>query len=442
MVRLVVGARVLLGVAAWFACVGVPAIVSVAPSVAAAQGRRGAVLAFRGRGGPAVRREVVAAANARLELVPRAEVRAQAESLGVDLATVGGRAAVAEQLGLSVLLEGRVRGRGRAAVSELRAYDDRGELRSQREGPGPNGRANRLLLRDLATEIVDETVFAIQQREAAEEEARMQAEMRAQRAAAEVAEQAAGDPEVRRVNAGALPLLRATVGVQGRTRDARVDLVEGGARTYDAGLYPELTLRFESFFLRQKEGLARGLYAELAFAFALGLSSNELTTDGSGTTSSRTIDTSAWRLLVQLGYQLPLAQDRVLLGALVGFGIDTFDLGENTTFFGSRYTQLRTGIVAQLQIVQELLVARLDAGFLPVFETGDLGTQHGDGGATRGFDLGLALTGRLGAGFAYGLRVGYTRYSLGFGGDEAAGPVGSGGFDRSLTMGLELGGTF
>ncbi len=432
------GARLaFLGVTTWWAGAAGLALPVLEASVAAAQSRRGVVLAFRGRGGPALRREAVAAASERLDLVPRAEVGTAAESLGVDLGTEGGRAAVAERFGLSVIVEGEVRGRGRAAVSELRAYDDRGVLRSQREGPRPTGRANRLLLRDLAAEVIDETIFAIQERDAAEEEARMRAEMAAQRAAESAAD--ADDADDDDGEAAPLPLVRATIGMQGRTRDARVDLTDGGARTYEAGLYPELTLRLESFFLRNAEGAARGLYAELALAFALGLSSNEVVMDGSGGTTTNDVDTTAWRLLVQVGYQLPLMNDRLLVGALVGFGVDTFDLGTNSTFFSSRYTQLRAGLVAQLQILRELLVARLDAGFRPVFGTGDLETQHGGAGSTRGFDVGLALTGRLDPGFAYGLRFAFTRYALGLGGAEAAGPEGTGGSDRGLTLGLELG---
>lgn len=416
-------------------------------SLASAQTERGVVLDFSGRGSGPARNAVVRAATDKLDLARSRDVEAAARNLGADLSQPAGIAAVAQDQGLTLIVTGEVTGRGGRARTHIHVFDDQGNEVAYREADRPVGRARRRRIQQAAAEALDQALGAVAERRREEELARQREEEAARQAALaaqaeqgeeEEEEEASGPP-------GGLPLIAAFIGIDGRTRDAQADFPGGGGRRYDLGLYPELSIRLESFPLGSSSSAAKGLYAQLDLAFALALSSQEV--DAGGMVND--IDTSAWRLLFQLGYLYPLSDDAFRIGALVGFGLDSFTIGDNSVMSSTKYTYLRIGAAADARLYENLVRARLDIGYRIVFGVGDIGTGMddpnalGDDASGGAFDLGVSLGGRIDMGLSYAVRFGFTRYSFDFSGLAGAGiPPDSSFTDKSLNLSVQLGYTF
>ena len=211
-----------------------------------------------------------------------------------------------------------------------------------------------------------------------------------------------------------LPLLAAYVGLDIRKRKADLTLPVPPNRQYRAGFYPELTLTVQSFPLRGMDTEAlRGIYAQLDFAVSLGLSSQERDLAGN---LGPELDTTAWRLGVHVGYLYSLMEDMLRVGGMLGFGTDVFNIDENGTITSSAYPFMRIGVAGDVKIYEDFLRARVDFGFRIVFNSGDLVPAFGESSKQLGYDLGVALTGALDMGVTYGVRFGYSKYSVSFSG--------------------------
>ncbi|MAQ16265.1 MAG: hypothetical protein CMN30_15925 [Sandaracinus sp.] len=419
---------------------------AMAATTAEAQLERGVVLDFSGRGSGGARNAVVRAASEKLDLQRSSDAEDAARNIGADLSQPAGIAAVAQDQGLTLVITGEVTGRGRRARTHIHVYDDQGNEVAYREAGRPTGRANQRRISAAAVEAIDQALGAVQQRRQEEALARQRAEEEdRRRMAALAAEHDArqAEEEEDEVPENALPLISAFIGIDGRNRNAEATFTSGGGRGYDLGLYPELSLRLESFPLGRSASAARGIYAQVDLAFALALSSQELQADG---TPGPEIDTSAWRMLIQAGYQYPLDDDSFRIGALLGFGIESFTIGDNSVLASTRYSFLRLGVVGDARLYEQLLRLRVDFGYRIVFGVGDIADPAADpnalgseasGGA---FDVGASLGGHLAMGLAYGLRFGFTRYSFDFSGD-AGDPeaVGSSFTDKGINLSVQIG---
>ena len=406
------------------------------------------VLDFSGRGSRAARNAVVRAATDKIDLARSRDVENAARGLGADLSQPAGIAAVAQDQGLTLIITGEVTGRGVRARTHIHVFDDQGNEVAYREADRPVGRARRRRIAQAAAEALDQALGAIAERRRQEELARQREEEAARRAALAAQAESGDEDESEDDEAsgppGGFPLIAAFVGIDGRTRDAQADFTGGGGRRYDLSMYPELSLRLESFPLGSSSSAAKGLYAQLDLAFALALRSQEQNMAGDPVD----IDTSAWRLLFQLGYLYPLSDDTFRIGALVGFGLDSFSLGDNGVMASTKYTYLRIGAVADARLYQDLVRARLDIGYRIVFGVGDIGNGTdpnalGDDASGGAFDLGVSLGGRIDMGLSYALRFGFSRYRFDFSGTTGSGiPPESSFTDKGLNLSVQVGYTF
>lgn len=233
-----------------------------------------------------------------------------------------------------------------------------------------------------------------------------------------------------------VPRASLRVGVDGRTRNTAVTLTDGRRRNFDAPLYPELTIRIETHPLADREGALRGIYADLELDFALRLQTMER--DPSNPEITTPIGARAWRFMVNAGYLAILADDKIRIGPVLGFGHDRFELGQNQTLPGSAYSQFRVGAVASFAAYEGRMVTRIDLGYRFLLGAGALADAFGSETSGGAYDGGLSVGGGLPVGFTYGLRVGYTRYNIAFGG-EAADAEGESASDGSLNVGISLG---
>ena len=414
------------------------------PATSAAQQRTGVVLDFSGWRSGQARRAVVRAIATQADLQPQAEVQQAAAGMGADLSDPTGMARVAEQRGLDFLVRGEVRGRGGRARTMIHIHDASGNEVAFREAPSPLGRRRLNLISRATVEAWEQAASAIAEREAeeqrrAEEEERRREQEELARLAAEQTGEDDEDDDDDEEGEGALPRLVAMVGIDGRTRKASVDLDPSGGRDYDAGLFPSLTLTLESFPLGTSDSAIRGLYARFDFGVSLGLKSQE--EDAMGNLGPE-LSTTAYQLGIHLGYLYPFEGDAARIGALVGFGVDSFSIDENTTMPSSKYTFLRVGLAADARLYENLLRARADFGYRITFGVGDLSPAFGEDGSASGFDVGIGLYGALDMGLSYGLRFGFTRYSIDFSGVGMGSPAAATATDmtdRSLNVGLQLG---
>lgn len=413
---------------------------------APAAAQSGVVLSFSGRGSGQARNAAVREATQRFELVDRRDAERTATRLGADLNTPEGRAQLAEDMGLTVMITGAVQGRGRRARTTVVVFDQRGEEVARQETGAPIGRRGRTLVQRATGQALDEAMAAIEEQRAREErEAAAAREAEQRRSAWDAEAEPVEEEEEEEEESDALasmPLVLVLAGLEFRTRAASVDFAALGGRVYEASLHPELGLRLESFPLARSGSAARGLYLEAEFTVAIGLKSVELAMDG----TEREIGTNAWRFLVQAGYQYAVNDDAFRVGALIGYGIDSFSLDANDTMPSSSYSQLRLGLVLGARLYEDLVRARVDAGYRKVFGVGDLAPEFGADASASGFDLGVSILGFHSSGASYAVRFGVTRYSLDFTGDansaEAAGASEVTGSDRSLSLVVQGGYAF
>jgi hypothetical protein len=410
------------------------------PSFAVAQAPPGAVLRFTGPSGGQARGAVVSGADGVLSLVSRREVESSASSLGVSLEDHAGLVQVATTLGRRLVIRRRVNGRGRRAMTQVHVLDDRGNDVAFREIAGdPRRRSGRAAITEGTREVLTQALADLSARAAREQEA----EQRAAEAQA-VDLEGLGELEDEPVDEGArMPRYAVRLGWGGRTRSAAVRLDPGTDKLYEAGLFSELRLAFETRPLVSDASAMRGLYASVDLHLSLGLSSQDAVTGAD-------IDSQAFGVLIQAGYLASLLEgEQLMLGGVIGFGYESFSIDDNATLPSSAYPHLRFGVLGRFQILEELLTARMDLGLRWAFGVGDFSDAFGKGSGAFGYDLGLGVGGSLDMGFNWAVRFAYTRFNLNFSGDVASMPVGgvlpvaaAGGSDSGVEVGLEAGWRF
>lgn len=392
------------------------------------------VLNFDGPGNRRVRNYVVRGIQRDIDLLPVRGAESAASGAGLEIDTPEGMRAAATDTGASILIGGTVQGRGRRARVSLRAFDNRGvEIASADSNAAP-GRSGRRRVAAASRQLLEQAVANLSSRRADDDARAREQEEEIVITDEEVEE--ANDSES--VSTG-WPRIRVVVGVEARDRNANVTFEPSlGERGYVASFHAEIHARVESFPLGRNDNAARGLYLEGEFAHSVSLATED-------TDSGTAVDSSAWRLMVQLGYVFPVADDAVRFGILAGLGVDSFKLGANTILPSSTYTQLRFGIMASIRLLANTLRLRVDAAYRHGLGVGDLGDSFGDDGSAVGFDLGTTLEGRFGA-FVFGVRAGVTRYGLNFSGDATVGSAQNAneitGKDRAFNLGLQLGAAF
>ncbi|MEM9067373.1 MAG: hypothetical protein AAGE52_02675 [Myxococcota bacterium] len=454
------------------------ALVTIAGSTALADSA--VVLPFEGPRAGVGRRAVIRALRGRVEL----ESARQAPD--ADVESVSGRRAVAEALGVQWVFLGRVQGRR----LRLRVADATGEIRAEQETPRPSDRTKRRIMR-AARELLAEAQAggnadagegdSVSDSDASDSNASDSGASDSGASDSDASDSNASDSNASDSNASdsdasdsdsedpdaseddsdsedsdardsddsdagdsedsdeggagasnSYPLARVLVGGQLASRSLEVDL-QGGAREANSGAYAELSVRVESHPLAFLGGGARGLYVQLDAAVGVGL---ELDTAG---LVDETVSTTPWRVIGHLGYLVPLGSLRV--GAIVGAGIDVFDVGRNTTVPTRRYTLLRGGLVGAIDLAGPALSLRLDVGYRHLFDVGDLALWFGSRTSGFGLDGTLTVQGHFRVGFAWALRFGVTGYRLDFSG-PATETTGQDGTDRDLRGSLELGWAF
>lgn len=395
-----------------------------------------AVMPFEGhrRHKRRARQAVVRGIRDEVELVSARDVRDAAQMVGYDLGTPEGIQRVCADLSLRLFITGavdRIDGRLRTLVT---VYGPSGAVLGSRDFPVPRGRGQRAISSG-ALELVQESLATLQQQELEAERAR-----EATPPPVVIDEELTQDDEDdEEATPAALPIFAGYIGYLGRTRDFTVEVPGASARTYEAGVFGNLTLRLESFPLGGSDSAAKGLYAQAAFRIAIGLTTQEEFVQGDGSVGLRDIDgTSVWHFNIDAGYVYPILEDLLRVGAIVGFGLDTFAIGENQTLSSTSYPYLRVGGVIDVRIYESYLRARVDGGVRIPFGIGEVGDDFGPDGGAIGGDVGLALGGIAGPGIAYNARVGFVRYGLSFDGMGSVGSAESGA-DQSIEFGVELG---
>lgn len=358
--------------------------------------------------------------------------------MGARLGTRAGRARVADAMGIDYFVHGRVTGRGRAARTRITIYGSDGRQLASRRARRPIGQTGR-------ADVTRVTAAAIQHAmdrdgggpDPIDEEEIEEVEEAPPPVDLDDEEPDDDDDEEGSSNTGLLPVARILLGVDARTRDVSIRLADGvRRRNYETQLYPEISATIEAHPFAGRSGGLRGLYGQLDFAYAVGLDTVER--DASNPALVTDVNTTAWRLFLNVGYLAPIAEDRVRIGVLAGFGHDRVDLAPNMTLPSSRYNQFRLGIAASLMSYGTLMQTRLDAGYRFVLGAGDLSDAFGEtinGGA---FDVGLSIGGFIEAGFSYNLRFSYTRYKIDFAGAALDEPAADG-TDSSVSFGLQIG---
>lgn len=399
-----------------------------------AQAQTGVVLPFRGPGAGAARNIAVREARDYVELTPKSRVQRTARELGANLNSRAGRAEVAAEMGLEYFVQGAIRGRR----TRLRVYGADGRQLASGTARRPIGRAGRADVARVMNEVMEQAMErAPARREVerpAEEEERPPAFRRERDEEDEEEEVEDEGPEYE----GLLPIATMLVGVDARSRDLSVRLTDGRRRNYEAGIYPDVTLQLQVHPLAAKD-VARGLYAQLDVAVGASLSTVER--DPVDPSRSTDVETNAWRFMVQAGYLAPFAEDKGRVGVMLGFGRDHFGLSENQTMPGASYNQFRIGFAASFAAYGTLMQARIDAGYRFVLSAGELAEAFGDTFNGGAFDVGLSVGGFVDAGFAYGVRFGYTRYSLDLAG-EASDFTGERATDAAVNAGIQIGWAF
>lgn len=426
-----------------FGALLLPLLWCTATSSAFAQDNTAIVLNFDGPGNRRVRNYVVRGIQRQVDLLPVRRAESAASEAGVEVDSHDGLQAAASETGATILIRGRVRGRGRRARLSLRAYDARGVEIASSESSAAPGRTGRRRVAAASRQLLEQALSNIESRESDEEERDSWEDVTNDEDDEEDEEDEddEDDDDGETISTG-WPRIRVVIGAEARDRNANITFEPSrGERGYVASFHGEIHVRAESFPLGRAENGSRGLYLEGEFAHSISLA----TEDTSAADENTAIDSSAWRLMLQIGYVFPVAEDAVRFGVLVGFGVDAFNLAENGVLASTSYSQLRVGAMASIRLLENKLRVRIDGAYRHGLSVGDVGDAFGDDGTAAGFDLGATLEGRFGS-FVFGVRAGVTRYGLNFSGDAtesiATGANEITGSDRAFNLGLQLGAAF
>lgn len=226
-----------------------------------------------------------------------------------------------------------------------------------------------------------------------------------------------------------LPWIVAGIGASARMRDATFD-ADDGTRFHRAW-YPSIDLGAELRPFHAAGGLERGLFLRAAFYHSVGLRSLG--------PNDTVVDTAFWGLAADAGLLIGVASGWDV-GFTIGVGLDSFGLAETpqTVVPTAVYGTLRPGLRARAQLLDELVVLDLGAGYRWIFERGPIGEAFGRQGESHGFEGGLSLGGSVDVGFSWALSAEITGAMHQMHGDAAVVPA-SGGRDIGVRLGARVG---
>lgn len=388
-----------------------------------------------------------------VSLLPRDDVRFNAEEIGADLSTEDGLVKLAEGMGIDLFVRGEVKGKGARARTKIVLVGPDGLVAATVKGASPKTKRaqraiakraakaakrtlDRLEAADADVEGSDELDVALPDEEVAGDPAPAQIqpivadapklktiepkEDEPEPAVLEAAAEAAPDDRSRRV-------FVAEIGLAVRARSAKVELTDGREARHSTGPFPEIAVLLEAAPF--SSGPLEGAFAAAELGIEAGLSSIDRDTD---------VKTSAVRFLGEVGYVFHFGL--VDLGAAVGFGVDRIALSENRVLDSTTYSYVSAGALGRLTLLDGGLVIRAGGSLRPVVSTGALGDRWAQSASAFGFAIGGGLAGRLNAGFIFGADVEFGGYMLHFSTPERIG--GNGGFDSSLIVTLHAGWAF
>ncbi|MCC7538312.1 MAG: hypothetical protein IT379_18955 [Deltaproteobacteria bacterium] len=397
-------------------------LAAFARPAAAQEERRQLAIVAEGTGASAVRRAIAGELAELAELASEAAVERATSQTGGDLSAPFGRAALARELEIDVLVRVQLQRSGRNTTATLAVYGADGRPLAERDVTGGPGARGRRTIAEAARDLVQTAITTLEER-AAEEERRRQAAARQRRSGEE-------EEEEEEEEEGDTPPERLAVlaGFGGRVRSLDITLAEGLISTHDSGFFPELSLLVRVRPLATSRGLVRGITAELGGALGLGVAA----TNPMGEEISSTVI----RFHLDAGWVHTMG--RLELGAMLGFGLDSFSFDRDDLVPSTSYTYLRLAPVGAFTVVRSgLLKLGLTAGLRLAFGAGDLSDTYG-GTPAFGFDLALAASGHVGR-FVYGLDLGLWLWTLSFDDDNADGMTGVDGSELSLSAMLRAG---
>ena len=332
------------------------------PASALAQARpRAAVLPLSGRrAGPATR-------LVRGAIEDHADV---VDSEEADPGDQGGRAALAQQLGVDLLVVGSVSGSRRRPRVALTFVDARGEERATETANVPRGGRGRRALRRMMNRAFD----AIGPLEPVAPEPEPDPEPiydTEDPAAADDGDNDDGDSGSSGFSDGQYrPFLRLRVGLSTRNRHLDVAVGAGRDLRHNIDLYPEFLaeaiVRPLAFL---GEELLYGVRVRLRFEYALYWESAD--------PMGNVFGGSQWGFSGDAGYLLPIA-DIVELGGTIGGGTTAYQLDANPFVPSVEYAHLELRAVSRIRAYDELLILHADLGYRYARGSGQLPADFGD----------------------------------------------------------------
>jgi len=189
-----------------------------------------------------------------------------------------------------------------------------------------------------------------------------------------------------------LPWLVAGIGGSARMRDGSFDADDG--TRYHRAWYPSIDLGAELRPFHTASGVERGLFFRASFYHSVGLRSRG--------PNDTIVDTAFWGLGADGGLLINVS-DGWDVGFALGVGIDSFGLADSpaTLVPTAVYGTLRPGLRARAQLLDELVVLDIGAGYRWVFERGPIAAAFGRSGESHGFEAGATLGGSVDVGFSW-----------------------------------------
>lgn len=400
---------------------------------AAAHAQTTAVAPFSGRRSGAMQRLVERALRDQTDVASRGSVRRAARSAGISGLDMAGVPDLASEVGADIVVQGETGGsRRRPRVVLVFRADDGTELARGEVDYRPGRRGRRRF---------DSDVEGLYQTAAAALEAHRAPPPEPDPEPIEVPiEEPEPEAPPAEVPQDGLALFTGLLGLSIRTRDASIDLADGGRRRYEvgSGVYPELLVRLEARPFANDAHLGRGLFVRGAFAHSVGLSSES----GAGAVS-----TNFLRFALDAGWLAPLG-DSFELGIAFGGGLDGYYLGTNDILPSAEYGYLRPGVRARFRVAQETFVIEADLGYRAVLGVGALRPAFGLQGDAHGVDVGVGIGGNLHLaaelGFSWGVRFDWVGYFMSFGSapGDANDALATGGVDEGVRFTLLAGWSF
>lgn len=343
-----------------------------------------------------------------------------------DPGDAAGRGALAQQLGVDLVITGTSAGSRRRARLELTFTDASGQERATETGTIPPGGRGRRALRRLMSRAF-EAVGPIEPQPAVAPEPEIPEE--AYQEPTEEPEESSGSgytssvPEFARGADEYRPWLRLHVGVSTRNRSLDLE-VPGAPVRHNVALYPEFLAEAEVrplAFLR--DDTLYGLRVRIRFEYALYWESLD--------DADNVIGGTQYGFGADAGYLVPLA-DIVEIGGSLGGGHSAYQLDPNAFVPSVEYSHFEIRAITRIRAFGELLVLSGELGYRYARGSGLLTEQFGDldgNGVVFAGGIGGTVLFDPAFGFDYGFELEWQRVWFSFGG-MPSGMLAEGGSDE------------